>query len=120
MSDSQNLNTISGFLALVGIVSILVGGAMPATSTHTSEACVDDPTGFGQDCVRGSISTPNPLRGPMIGVGFLALIGGIGILLMSRSETSNQQVVPSSETVENDSFADKLRERQSKNKEENN
>lgn len=89
---------------------------MPATTTHTSEACVDDPTGFGQECVSGSISTPNPLRGPMIGVGFLAVIGGVVIFLMGGSETSNQQVSRSSETVAKGGFADKLRERQSESK----
>lgn len=112
MSDSTNLKAIGGFIALVGVIALLVGVAMPATSTHTSEACVDDPTGFGQECASGSITTPNPLRGPMIGVGFLALIGGIGIALMSGSESSNQQVRRTSESGANGGFADKLRERQ--------
>lgn len=116
MSDSQSLKTIGGIIVLVGIVAILIGAAMPVTSTYTSETCFDDPTGFGQECVSGSVSTANPLRGPMIGVGFLALIGGVVIFLMSGNETSNQQVTSSLETVANEGFADKLRERQSESK----
>lgn len=111
MSDSRSLKTIGGFVALVGVVVLLIGTAMPATSTHTSETCVDDPTGFGQECVGGSVTTPNPLKGPMIGVGFLALIGGIGIFLMSGEESSNQQVGHQSETAVKGSFAEKLQER---------
>lgn len=112
MSDSQNLGAIGGFIALVGIVVLLAGVAMPTTSTHTSEACIDDPTGFGQECVSGSVTTPNPLRRPMIGIGFVSLIGGIGISLMSGSEASNQQIERASESVANGSFADKLRAQQ--------
>lgn len=111
-NDSTNLKAIGGFVALVGIIALLVGVAMPATTTHTSTTCIDDPTGFGQECTSGSVTTPNPLRGPMIGVGFLALIGGIGIALMSGSESLNQQTRQTSESEANGGFADKLREQQ--------
>lgn len=112
MSDSQSLKTIGGIVAVVGILALLVGVAMPATSTHTSETCVDDPTGFGQECVSGSVSTPNPLRGPMMGIGFFALIGGIGIILFGGSDGQQQNVNPSSQTTSDGDFAEKIRERQ--------
>lgn len=77
----NEINAIGVGIAVIGIVVLLIGLAMPATSTHTSQTCIDDPRGFGQDCVSGAVETPNPLKGPVTIVGFLALIGGIGLSL---------------------------------------
>lgn len=110
MSETQDLRTIGGTIAIIGVVALLIGLAVPATSTHTSETCVDDPTGFGQECMSGSVTTPNPLRGPIMGVGFLAILGGI--FLMSGNSSSSQEVSRTSQGVTDGGFADKLREHQ--------
>jgi len=112
MSESTDLKTIGGFVAAIGLIALVVGVAMPATSTHTSEVCVNDPYSFGEDCASGSVTTPNPLRGPMIGAGVLALLGGIGITLMSANEPAQQQPREPSDSTAGGGFADKIRERQ--------
>ncbi|TKX51642.1 hypothetical protein EXE49_01785 [Halorubrum sp. ASP121] len=111
MSDTQGLTALAGMVLLIGIVGLLIGLAMPATSTHTSETCVDSFTGYGQDCVTGSVTTANPMKGPAIGVGVLGIIGGIGILAIGRDSSSppaNRE--PQQNTT--GGFADKLREHQ--------
>lgn len=112
MSEARNLRAIGGVLVLVGVVVLLAGLAMSATSTQTGQTCVDDPSGFGQECVRGSVTTPNPLRGPTIGAGLLAVFGGVAVVLLGRGDDDpNGETATTGETGDG-SFADKLRERQ--------
>jgi hypothetical protein len=102
---------------LIGIVGLLIGLAMPATSTHTSETCVDSFTGYGQDCVTGSVTTANPMKGPAIGVGVFGIIGGIGILAIGRDSLSPPTNRESQQNTTG-GFADKLREHQTQSNKE--
>lgn len=111
MSETRSIKAIGSTIAVIGFVVLLIGLAMPATSTHTSETCVDGPTGFGQECVSGSVTTPNPFKGPLMGIGFLALLGGGGIILLSTTDQGSS--APSGRTAQGGDFADKLTERQS-------
>ena len=117
MSETQGLTALGGVVLLIGIVGLLIALAMPATSTYTSEACVDSFTGYGQDCVTGSVTTANPMKGPAIGVGVLGIIGGIGILAIGRDSSSpptNREFQQST----TGGFADKLREHQTQSNKE--
>lgn len=112
MSETRSVRTIGGTIAVIGVLALIIGLAMPATSTHSSETCIDDPTGFGQDCVSGSITTPNPLKGSVTGIGFLALFGGIGIILVEGRESRDRDTGPTHRQTADGGFAEKLRERQ--------
>ncbi|GGK82813.1 hypothetical protein GCM10009067_38800 [Haloarcula sebkhae] len=112
MSDSQKVIAIGALISIVGIVTLLTGITMPATSTHTSEACIDDPTSFGQDCYTSSVKTTNPIRGPTIGIGILSIIGGVGIIAMRNSSTQASQQKGEYDGEVEGSFTNKLRERQ--------
>lgn len=111
MSETSSVKAIGVTIAVVGILALLIGLSMPATSTHTSETCTDDPTGFGQECVSGSVTTPNPLKGPVTGIGFLALLGGIGIVLIGGDD-QHQEASRTPQRTANGGFAEELRERQ--------
>lgn len=113
MRDDQSLTAVGGLVAAIGIAVLLVGIAMPATSTHTSETCVDDPLGYGQDCVRGSVTTPNPMKGPAVGIGLLATLGGIGIYATGRGDSTGQHRGGQSAETAEDGFAAQLRDHQS-------
>lgn len=112
MSETSSVKAIGGTVAVIGILALLIGLAMPATSTHTSETCIDDPTGFGQDCVSGSVTAPNPLKGSVTGIGFLALLGGIGIILVGGREGQPQDASRAPRPTADGGFAEKIRERQ--------
>lgn len=112
MSETSSVKAIGGTVAVIGILALFIGLAMPATSTHTSETCIDDPTGFGQDCVSGSVTTPNPLKGSVTGIGFLALLGGIGIILMGGRGGQPQDASRIHHPTSDGGFAEKIRERQ--------
>ncbi|MGB9987242.1 hypothetical protein [Salarchaeum japonicum] len=117
MTDTQGVTALGGMVLLIGIIGLLIGIAMPATSTHTSETCVDSFTGYGQDCVTGSVTTANPMKGPAIGVGVLGIIGGIGIFAIGRDSSSPPANRESQESTTG-GFADKLREHQTQSNEE--
>jgi hypothetical protein len=132
MSNDRSITKYGGGLAIFGLIVLLIGFGMPATTTFTSETCVDDPTGVGQDCFGGSVTSPNPMRGPVLGVGFLALIGGVAIYSLGGMGTDtvvNDKINRTSEHKRSDStkntshlkdsFADQLRERQQENNEQN-
>lgn len=110
MSETQGLRMLGLIILLIGVVGLLVGIAMPTTSTHTSKTCVDSFTGYGKDCVTGSITTANPMKGPVIGTGVLGILGGIGILAMGSDSSSAQE--RENRKTTNGGFADKLRDYQ--------
>lgn len=111
MDEAQNLSALGGMVLLIGIVGLLIGLGMSATTTHTSKTCVNSFTGYGQDCVTGSVTTANPMKVPTIGVGILAILGGIGILIVGR-DSSSEQISRDSQDTTSDGFANKLREHQ--------
>lgn len=111
MTDTQGLTALGGIVLVIGIIGLLIGLAMPETSTHTSETCVDSFTGYGQNCVTGSVTTANPLRAPAIGVGMLGIFSGIGILIIGR----NSSLIETNQEIQNNEqgeFAEKLRDYQ--------
>lgn len=110
MNETNEINAIGVGIAVIGIVVLLIGLAMPATSTHTSQTCIDDPRGFGQDCVSGAVETPNPLKGPVTIVGFLALIGGIGLSLAGGDDARRPGGRERSGDAGTGDFANKLAE----------
>ncbi len=112
MGESQAVRTIGGVIIIIGIAILLIGSAIPATSTHTSETCVDSPMGYGQDCFRGSVTTANPMKGIMIGTGIFTIIGGVGVALLSGNESSIQQENKYTQNQDEDSFADKIQKHQ--------
>lgn len=112
MSETKSVKSIGGAITVIGVVVLLIGFAMPATSTQTSETCINDPTGFGQDCVSSSVTLPNPLKGPVIGIGFLALLGGISIVLIGGREDQDHSTKRASQATADGDFAQKLQEKQ--------
>lgn len=118
MRRSNNARWIGGVIVIIGVITLFIGMAMPATTTQTSETCINDPTSIGQDCINSSVTMPNPLKGYVSVIGVLALIGGIGILLISNTGGQNKGSAKSDETTKGD-FAKKLQNRkedQNKNK----
>jgi hypothetical protein len=120
MSGSKSIKSIGGTITIIGVVVLLIGFAMPATSTQTSETCINDPTGFGQNCVSSSVTLPNPLKGPVTGIGFFTLLGGISIILIGGREDQDQNTRRKSQSTVNGDFAEKLQEKQEKEDTSNN
>lgn len=89
---------------------------MSATTTQTSETCYNDPSGYGQECVSGSVTMPNPLRGPTIGVGLLAIFGGIGVYIVGKGETGVQESNVDTEEKVEGGLSEKIREQQDSQK----
>lgn len=129
MSGNQDAKTIGAIIIAIGIMALLIGFGMSATSTHTSRTCVNDPTGYGQNCYTGSVTTANPLRGPVLGTGIFAIIGGVGVYFLagegnstrkskrnsnnrgSKTAKQNEWNSSSDETQSGETFADELRDR---------
>lgn len=114
MGETKSIRSLGGAIAVIGVVVLLIGFAMPATSTQTSETCINDPTGFGQDCVSSSVTLPNPLKGPVTGIGFLSILGGISIIFLAGRENQQQNTNHTSQTTSESHFAEKLREKKEK------
>lgn len=75
-----------------GILFLLIGIAIPATTTQTSTTCVDDPFGYGQNCAQTSYESPNLSKFPLIGVGIMmTLIGVVSFGSDSISNTSTDE-----------------------------
>lgn len=113
MGESDNLGSLGSLILIIGILGLLIGITMPATSTYTSETCVDSYTGSGQDCVSSSVTTANPLKSSVVGAGLLAIVGAVVIFFMgSESSPKNPQNEPQRGT--NGGFAEKLKDHQDK------
>lgn len=109
MSEETSLRSVGLLVAVVGLLVLSAGLAMPATKTTTSTTCVNDPTGFGQDCFRGSVETPNPLRGPTVGLGLLALLGGGALAALGGSGSGRSPDPDADSAAVEGGFAEKLR-----------
>jgi hypothetical protein len=89
------MNSATGGLILVfGIIILIAGIAMPATTTQTSTSCYDNPVGFGQECVETTYEAPNTGRGWLIGTGALVSVIG-GILALSGDSTRRSRNISS-------------------------
>lgn len=110
MSETSGIRTIGGILVVIGALVLVFGLAMSATSTFTSETCVDSPTGFGQECMSGSVTTANPLKGTVTGTGLLVLLGGIGVIMVGGGDSHHENSSKSGATIDG-SLAERVRER---------
>lgn len=117
MSETGSVKAIGISITALGIIVLLIGFAMPATTTQTSETCVDDPMGYGQNCVSGAVETPNPLKGPVTVLGFFALVGGIGVTLMNGNNDQHKQRARQSRNSIDGSFEKELQKHQKKQSE---
>jgi len=101
MADSQTLGGVGSVIVFIGIAMLLLGIGMPATQTHTSETCVDDPIGYGESCVEGQVTTANPMKAPLTWGGVFLLVGGVVIVLLSYSDTPPQSAGQKPRTTDN-------------------
>jgi uncharacterized membrane protein len=99
-------------LVVLGIFILLFGVAAPSTTTQTTTTCYDDPTGYGQDCVRSSYDVPNTGKSSIIGIGiFATIIGGF----LAYSESTNEERSkkdPLSSSAKTGTLSEKIHERQ--------
>lgn len=116
MRDEHNISAFAAVLIGIGILVLLVGLAMSATTTQTSETCYSDPSGYGQECISGSVTMPNPLRGPTIGVGILSILGGIGVYFVGKGETALQESNEGTEEKVKGGLSEKIQEQQDSDK----
>lgn len=85
-------------LITIGVFILLIGFAMPATTTQTSTTCIDDPFGYGQDCIQSTYETPNSGRFGIIGLGIMTFIVGI----ISYSSDLSAAVASPTDSVRSD------------------
>lgn len=76
----------------LGVLVLLIGLSMPATTTQTSTTCVDSTYDIGDGCVDTNYQAPNPSRGPTIGFGLLLVLIGGALSLRSSSTGTNKGV----------------------------
>lgn len=68
--------TLGGLVLAVGLLMVLVGIAMPSTTTTTSQTCYDNPMGYGQECFESTYETSTN-KYPILFFGFvLSIVGG--------------------------------------------
>lgn len=104
---------IGVILVVIGVVILLFGIAAPSTTTQSATTCYDDPTGFGQDCVRSSYEAPNTGKSGLIGAGIFMAIVGI-FLLRSDSSSVESSFEHQSSERESSSLQKQIQERQSR------
>jgi hypothetical protein len=71
---------IGGGIVVIGLLMLLLGFAMPATTTQTSRTCYDDPLSYGQSCATTTYESPNTGKYSAVGMGVLLSILGGGII----------------------------------------
>lgn len=71
---------IGGGIVVIGLLILLLGFAMPATTTQTSRTCYDDPLSYGQSCATTTYESPNTGKYSAVGMGVLLSILGGGII----------------------------------------
>lgn len=77
--------TLGGILLAIGLLLLLVGIAMPSTTTTTSQTCYDDPMGYGQECIESTYETSTN-KYPTLFFGFvMSVVGGA----LVRSDPGN-------------------------------
>lgn len=72
----------------LGVLFLLIGIAIPATTTHTSTTCVDDPFSYGQNCAQTTYESPNLSKFPLIGIGIMMTLVGV-VSFVSDSTSAN-------------------------------
>lgn len=75
--------TLGGLVLVFGLLLLLVGIAMPSTTTTTSQTCYNDPMGYGQECVESTYETSTN-KFPILFFGLVTSVVG-GVLLRSGS-----------------------------------
>jgi len=72
----------------IGLMILLFGIAMPATTTHNSRTCVDSTYEYGDGCVNAEYQTGNPAKIPFIIFGLMLTIVG-GVLTFKRNDSGS-------------------------------
>ena len=88
-----------------GILFLLIGIAIPATTTQTSTTCVDDIFGYGQNCAQTSYESPNLSKFPLIGVGIIMTLVGVVSFGSDSISTNSTDEYGSSEWTSSDQSA---------------
>lgn len=102
--------TIGGTILIVGVLIMLLGFAVPATTTQTARTCYDDPFSYGQSCSQTTYESPNTGKVGLIFFGVLAAISG-GFYAVSGRDLSGDSDASTNSDTRGQSLGEQIREK---------